>query len=280
MQHFRIDSFVNSEIEQLAAAFAAARPFPHVVIPDVLRASPEEILPHFPPPASPLWRRLAETYQPGKMTLSRIERVPAPLDAMLRELMEPAVLDFLERVSGISGLIPDPYLDGAGLHCSAPGGAMAPHTDVHINHRLGLYRRVNILVYLNPGWEEADGGCLELFDESDVRNPARTIVPGWGTMVVFRSDSHSVHGFTKPIAAHGRDRRSLALYYYTAAAAPEFAGNELTYWRQHDAYWARDSTSYVVRRARLGMYRALRLGAKTLAYLAYRAEPRTDSNEP
>lgn len=277
MQHFRIGSYTTSEIEQLAAAFAAAHPFPHIVIPDVLRAPSEEILPHFPTPESPLWRRLAETYQPRKMTLSNIERIPAPFAAMLRELMEPAALDFFERVSGISRLLPDPYLDGGGLHCSDQGGAMAPHTDVHINHRLGIYKRVNILVYLNPGWEEADGGCLELFDDRDVHNPARTIVPRWGTMVIFRSDSHSVHGFTKPVAANGRARRSLALYYYTAAAAPEFAGNELTHWRQHEAYWARDTASYVVRRARLGMYRALRLGAKTLAYLAHRAEPRTNS---
>jgi Rps23 Pro-64 3,4-dihydroxylase Tpa1-like proline 4-hydroxylase len=275
MHHFRIDSFTTSEIDDLATAFASARPFPHLVIPDVLRSAPDEILPSFPPPDALLWRRLTETYQLGKMTLSNIERIPAPFDTLLRELMAPAALDFLERVSGIKGLIPDPYLDGAGLHCSAPGGVMAPHTDTHINHRLGLYRRINILVYLNPGWEDADGGCLELFDESDVHHPALTIVPRWGTMVIFRSDSHSVHGFTRPIAANGRARRSLAVYYYTAANGPDFAGNELTHWREHHAYWVRDASS-LMRWARLGMYRTLCLGAKTLAYLAYRAEPRTD----
>jgi hypothetical protein len=31
-----------------------------------------------------------------------------------------------------------------------------------------------------------------------------------------------------------------------------------------------------MRQARLATYRALRLGSKALAYLAYRAEPRTD----
>jgi 2OG-Fe(II) oxygenase superfamily len=275
MQHFRIDSFTTAEIEHLAAAFASAHPFPHIVIPDVLRSAPKAILPSFPPPDAPIWRRLPETYQLGKMTLSNIERIPAPFDGLLCELMQPAALDFLERVSGIRGLIPDPYLDGAGLHCSTTGGVMAPHTDTHINHRLGLYRRVNILVYLNPGWEEADGGCLELFDESDVHHPALTIVPGWGTMVIFQSDAHSVHGFTKPIAATGRARRSLAMYYYTAASAPDFAGNELTHWRQHEEYWARGASS-LMRRGRLATYRALCLGAKTLAYLAYRAEPRTN----
>jgi Rps23 Pro-64 3,4-dihydroxylase Tpa1-like proline 4-hydroxylase len=275
MRHFRIDSFSHAEIERLAAAFASAQPFPHLVIPDVLRAPPEEILASFPPLESPLWRELSEAYQPGKMTLSNIARIPEPLASMLHELMQPATLELLERISGIKRLLPDPYLDGGGLHCSRSGGVMAPHTDVHINDRLGLYKRMIVLVYLNPGWQEADGGCLELFDESDVRTPVKTVVPRWGTMVIFRSDAHSVHGFTQPIVATGgRARRALASYYYTAADAPEYAGNELTHWRQDDAYWARDGASLLMRHARLGMYRALRLGSKTLAYLAYRASPR------
>jgi len=248
-----------------------------VVIPNAILAPPSEILPSFPPVESPLWRRLDETYQPGKMVLSDIERIPQPFASMLRELMEPAALEFVERVSGIGRLLPDPYLEGGGLHCSPPEGVMAPHTDVHINHRIGLYKRVIILIYLNPGWEEAHGGGLELYDESDVRTPVKTIVPAWGTMVLFRSDAHSVHGFTKPIANGGHPRRALALYYYTAVDAPEFAGNELTDWRHHETYWARHGASLLMRRARLLMYQTLRLGSKALAYLAYRAEPRSNN---
>jgi hypothetical protein len=275
MQHFRIGSYSEDDLAALATAFASAQPFPHIVIPDAVRTAPEDVLPIFPPLDSPLWRHRHEAYQPGKMTLSRIDRIPEPLAAMLRELMEPAALEFLERVSGISRLLPDPYLDGGGLHCSASGGVMAPHTDVHINHRLGVYKRLILLVYLNPGWRAADGGCLEFYDDGDVRTPARTIVPSWGTMVILRSDAHSVHGFTTPVAPTRDARRALTVYYYSAAHAPEFAGNELTHWRQHEAYWARNQRSRVSRRARLATYRALRLGSKALAYLAYHAEPRT-----
>jgi hypothetical protein len=94
--------------------------------------------------------------------------------------------------------------------------------------------------------------------------------------VILRSNSRSVHGFTTPVAPTRDARRALTVYYYSAAHAPEFAGNELTHWRQHETYWARNNTSLVMRQARLATYRALRLGSKALAYLAYRAEPRTD----
>jgi len=276
MQHFRIREYSEHDIEALATAFADARPFPHVVLPGALRSPPEDVLGSFPSLDSRLWRRRNETYQPGKLTLSRIDRIPEPFAAMLRELMEPPALEFLERVSGIRRLLPDPYLDGGGLHCSTPGGVMAPHTDVHVNHRLDVYKRLILLVYLNPGWNAADGGCLEFYDDRDLRAPVRTILPAWGTMVILRSDARSVHGFTKPIAPTRDARRALALYYYTAARPSEFAGNELTDWRRHDLYGVRDDRSSVRRHARLTTYRALRLGAKAFAYLAHRAEPRSN----
>jgi hypothetical protein len=277
MQHFRFGALSSEEVDRLATDFVTARPFPHVVIDDAIGTPPEAVLASFPAPDSPLWRHLDEAYQPGKMVLSRIERIPTPLSAMLRQLMEPAALGFFERVSGITSLLPDPYMDGGGLHSSPPGGVMAPHTDTHINQRLGIYRRLNVLVYLNPEWSESDGGCLELYDESNVHQPVRTVVPRWGTMVIFRSDSHSVHGFTKAIANTRGPRRALASYYYTAVDGPEFAGYGLTHWRKHQSYWERDGGLPVMRRARLQAYRMLRLGSKALAYLAHRAGPR---NEP
>ena len=271
MSHFRIRSFTDAQIAAYAREYAAARPFPHVVIPDVLSAAPADTLPSFPALDAACWKRSTDAYQRGKLTLSDIQLVAEPLATMLRELMEPAVLQFVEQISGVAQLLPDPYLQGAGLFCSGAGGYMAPHTDSHVNERLGIYRRVNILVYLNPEWSEADGGCLELFDEADVGTPVRTILPGWGTMVLFRSDAHSVHGFTKPIADSGRVRRALAMYYYTAVDTAAFNGYSLTDWRRHDPYWT--SPTSVLSQARLQLYRALRFSSKALAYLAHRAGP-------
>src|SRR3712207_8348320 len=84
--------------------------------------------------------------------------IPPPLSSMLRELSSPPFLGFLEAVTGIGGIISDPYFEGGGLYFSGPGGGLVPHTDFHYYDRLKLYRRLNFLLFFNPGWEESFGG--------------------------------------------------------------------------------------------------------------------------
>src|SRR5262249_7606419 len=159
------------------------------------------------------WMTYGETYQAGKRTFSDLERMPPIFAAMIRELSTTSFLGFLERLTGLSGLMPDPYLHGAGLHCSGPGGVMAPHIDTHLHRRLGIHKRLNLMVYLNPGWREEFGGCLELYDRRDLRAARRVVVPAWGTCAIFLADARSVHGFPQPVEGE-RLRRALAMYYY------------------------------------------------------------------
>ena len=273
MNYFRFRDFGEQCLESLAQQFAAAEPFPHIVIPDFISLPPDEVLPALPPPDHSSWRRHTDAYEAGKMSFNDIEHMAEPLPSMLRELSSPAFLQFLQRLTGITDLLTDPYLSGAGLHASGPGGLCSPHTDNHINERLHIFRRVNLLVYLNPGWEEEFGGCLELYALKPRLRLARTIVPRWGTCVIFQSDGSSVHGFSQAIAVE-RPRLSLAVYYYTSLDATRFSGAPLTLWRHHDKYWGLTGTGLIVRLGRMYLYRSLRFGSKALAYLAHQVRPR------
>ncbi|MDP9074591.1 MAG: 2OG-Fe(II) oxygenase, partial [Actinomycetota bacterium] len=181
--------------EKLGPSFAAALPFPHVVLDDVLAAPPAELLAKFPAPEWPSWHRYLDAYQRAKLICSDIAAIPEPFAQLIEELSRPAFLTFLEMLTGIPKLLVDPYLEGGGLHCSGPGGILAPHTDFHLYPRLGIYRRVNVLLYLNEEWDQSCGGCLELY-QPQVDQPVRTVVPGWGTCVIFRTDDRSPHGFS------------------------------------------------------------------------------------
>jgi Rps23 Pro-64 3,4-dihydroxylase Tpa1-like proline 4-hydroxylase len=208
------------------------------------------------------WNELGDSYQKEKYACRDIEVIPQPFRDLLVELCEPRFLDFLERVTGIDKLIPDPYFEGGGLHLSGPRGHLSMHTDFHTYSRLDLYRRINVLVYLNPDWSEADGGALHLHgdDDADV-----TVVPRFGTCVVFETNDRSVHGFPEPIA-DGRWRRSLALYYYTSTEAPEFSGDATTHWREH-------GDQRGVRRVRLACYRALMRVSRAFSIVAHVVNP-------
>lgn len=70
----------------------------------------------------------------------------------------------LEKITGIRQLLPYPYLLGGGIHLSGAGGILRPHNDFHYLRALNLYRRINVIVYLNGSWSLTNGGCLSLYD--------------------------------------------------------------------------------------------------------------------
>lgn len=217
------------DTRRLAAQFARAEPWPHVVIDDLLTDAGRQALRDFPSPEWPTWKAFADHHQKGKHVCPDVSAMPRAFADLIHQCGEPRFLAFLEAVTGIRGLLTDPYLDGGGLHASGPGGVLTPHTDFHLYPRLNLYRALNLLIYLNDDWTEADGGCLGLYRKGESA-PAATILPAFGRAVLFRTDDHSVHGFTTPVAA-GKWRKSVALYYYTARDGAAFAGDTSTHWK-------------------------------------------------
>jgi hypothetical protein len=264
-QLFRFHDYEPALVEQLRVRFGQAEPFPHVVIDDFLALPAEETISQFPNDSWPHWNLFVDAYQFQKRTCREIDVLPPIFQQMVHELSSPAFLAFLQTITGIKGLIPDPYLEGGGLHCSGPGGILAPHADFHSYGRLGLFRRINVLVYFNPGWKQEFGGCLEFFRKGD-EAPTTTVVPTYGRMAMFMTDDKSIHGFTHPVVGEDRWRHSLALYYYTAEDTEEFKGDGVTYWQTHGKQSG-------LAKAQLLAYKALLHGAWTLSKAAHRMNP-------
>ena len=191
------------------------RPCPHVVIDgffpeSLLRTIASDIaLSHIPREKS-----IYASFE--KYRLSDLASMPPRLRAFMWELNSPAFLGFLERLSGVRGLIPDPYLDGGGVHSIGSGGFLKVHTDFNWHKKLQLHRRLNLLLYLNEGWNEEWGGELEFWDK-DLVACRQKIAPLFNRMVVFSTTDYSFHGHPEPLRTPpGVFRRSIALYYYSA----------------------------------------------------------------
>jgi len=124
-------------------------------------------------------------------------------------------LEFLSALTGIKGLIPDPYFSGGGLHEIRRGGFLKIHADFNKHPDLHLDRRINLLIYLNENWEESYGGHLELWDKG-MKQCEKKILPIFNRMVIFNTTDLSYHGHPDVLTCpEDRSRRSLALYYYT-----------------------------------------------------------------
>jgi hypothetical protein len=201
----------------LAAAYQSAKPFPHIAI-DGLFANEDldGVLADFPGPNDTHWRRF-ENDQEKKLGYEVGQtRVSKRIEDFLNFMNSVPVLDFLEILTGIEGLIPDPYYGGGGLHQIERGGFLKIHADFNWHPKLKLHRRLNLLVYLNKDWKEEYGGHLELWDR-EMKRCERSILPVSNRTVVFSTSDFSYHGHPKPLLCPpGRTRKSLSFYYYTS----------------------------------------------------------------
>lgn len=202
----------------LAEDYRSADPFPHIVIDGIL---PEglirKILDHFPQKR----QDKDVVFDIGYGGQHKRQVMPEECDGFVREFFHfmnsKPVLSFVEGLTGIEGLLPDPYFSGGGFHETTRGGKLGIHADFRINGQLNLQRRVNLLIYLNETWSDDWKGHLELWDKGMTTCRA-SVAPIWNRCVVFSTDAQTWHGHPDELQTpDGVARRSIALYYYTAS---------------------------------------------------------------
>lgn len=202
----------------LSEDYQKASPFPHIVMDGFLpEAFIQSILDAFP--AAPLQTDKVFDINYGGHHKRQVQ--PESCPPYLREVFHffnsAPMLQFLEGLTGITGLIADPYFEGGGLHETSAGGKLGIHADFRINPKLHLQRRMNLLIYLNPEWDDSWAGQLELWDRKMTACQAK-VSPIWNRCVVFNTDADSYHGHPDPLTTPEHvKRRSIALYYYTAS---------------------------------------------------------------
>jgi hypothetical protein len=202
----------------LRATYDAAEPFPHVVIddffePEVAAALEADI----PPFDDPTWMEYSNPVE-EKRALNHWDRFP-PLTYRVFNYLNDGFLQALREMSGLEPLYSDVGLNGGGWHLHARGGKLNVHLDYSIHPKLGLERRLNLIVYLTQGWDPAWGGALGLWKhDAQSQSPgalAKSIDCLFNRAVIFDT-TNSWHGLPEPITCPaGMYRKSIATYYLT-----------------------------------------------------------------
>ncbi len=201
-----------------AEGYQAASPWPHVVLDDLIdpaliaAAEQEELEPSLNLQIDRSYRKIkAESPEPNGPAATKI----------LDSIGSAPFVTFLEELTGVSGLIPDPTHYWAGLHVNPPGAFQAIHRDFRVHPITGLFHRVNILIYLNSDWKSEYAGELELW-KTDKSACERQVAPVAGKSVIFEAGPLAFHGIPEPIRCPtGRARLSLAAIYYTEGPPPD-----------------------------------------------------------
>ena len=129
-------------------------------------------------------------------------------------------IDVVKDITGIQTLYPDYGLHGGGWHMHGRGGNLNVHKDYSIHPKLGLQRKLNLIVYMSKDWNPEWGGGLEFWSHDNERNKPfrleKTVECVYNRAVLFDTTQNSWHGLPTPLTCpQNMCRKSIAIYYLT-----------------------------------------------------------------
>jgi Rps23 Pro-64 3,4-dihydroxylase Tpa1-like proline 4-hydroxylase len=217
---------INLELsKQLSTQYHEAKPFPHIVIDKFLPETIlDSVLDEFNKNKNWWYDKVkwTEPYQVNKFywpydieTANNLPNDLPTISALVNYLNSPVMLKYLEELTGIDNLISDELLMGGGLHKITSGGKLAVHKDYNVHPMKKIYRRLNLLIYLNKDWKQEWEGNLELWDKDHTKLEV-SVEPLFNRAVIFTISEESLHGHPVPLnTPENVSRNSIALYYFT-----------------------------------------------------------------
>ena len=201
----------------------ATEPFKHFYIDNFFEPEfANKLLKAFPPLEDASWEKANTPDIEVKMRSQWTSEfdIPEGIVDAIRLMNAAPFLRAIGSVLEIPKLIPDPYFTGGGLNVTVSGGLLDVHVDGNYHDATGLHRRVNAILYLNPGWQDGWGGEFGIYDNQGEKL-VKKIAPIHNRLVVFDTNDFSYHGLPDPLNfPAGHARRSIILYYYTKAPRP------------------------------------------------------------
>ncbi len=219
-----IDKYINRQkVEAAFKAFHDAQPYPFCVIDDFFKPNVAQALAReFPEFEDPAWHQYNNPIE-IKKTCNNWNMFPKQTYFMFDYLNTREVRSWLSKLTGIAPLYADPGLNGGGWHIHRAGGKLNIHLDYSLHPKLGHQRKMNLIVYMNPDWQEDWGGELGIWEQdSERRKPGplrHKIAPMFNRAVFFDTTQNSWHGLPDPVGCpEGQCRKSMAIYYLTDPA--------------------------------------------------------------
>ena len=129
----------------------------------------------------------------------------------------------LEQLTGISGLLPDPHLVGAGFSIIHDGSELAPHYDFNWNDRIRLHRKLTSILYITPDWKDEWGGHNVTWTDNPEINPDAEIVesisPRFNRFIISENvPKGPVHSVSKVNCPKDVQRCCIRFFYYISSS--------------------------------------------------------------
>ncbi|MGH9185892.1 MAG: 2OG-Fe(II) oxygenase [Acidimicrobiales bacterium] len=200
--------------DDLHDAFASGWPFRHVVIDHFADpAGLAELVEEIPDPHDAGINKSRDYFfARNKFEKSGFAAFGPRCRAAYEELCSDRFRDALRHITGEDVFV-DPTFHGGGMHQSGPESFLDLHVDFNL-HPLHdtWFRNLNVLLYLNQGWEPSWGGSLQLRHKAT--GEERLIEPIFNRCLIMETRDFTQHGFRVTAFPPGVYRRSIATYAY------------------------------------------------------------------
>ena len=165
---------------------------------------------------------------------------------VVNQLNSSQCLKWLENITGIQGLLPDPHLTGAGYSRSFNGDSLKIHTDFNWNDELRLHRKLTLIVYLTEEWQEEYGGHIEFYDDNN-QKLVKKIFTQFNRCVIWQYHKTGFHGYPTPIQCPEHlSRNTLRVFYYVSNSQylEDDPPHRSLYWYNTDTNTAYDNRTH------------------------------------
>ena len=199
-----VEIFSRYDLEKLTnikTAYENGTPVEHVYIHNFFSNEDlKSILEEWPCLDDTRWSSLKRMVDYGvgnKLEISKLELMGSRTQEVLQRLISEPFIKPLEYVTGIKNLKSDIELYGGGLVYTPSGGFLKVHADFNYYDKIKMYRRINIIIYLNEDWEESWNGNLEFWSED--MQKVKSYPPNLNTAILFHVHDKAFHGYPDTI---------------------------------------------------------------------------------
>lgn len=239
--------------KELLSTYTNAHPCKHLVLDNFLDQDlANRLHGNFPPLESLNVKR--KSLNENKSEDYHFERWDSSFTEVRNTIRSAEFAQWMQEITGLEGLVtPDDSL-GSGVHQGGQGSYVDVHIDVNYNPEANLWRRINLLIYLNRHWQDEWGGHLEIWNKEMTQCEQR-IAPAHNRAVIFYTDENSPHGYAKINIPEGESRKSFYAYFYT----PVGEG-----FRYSDSHFIARPDEGLAKRAATSVKETIKINAKRL----------------
>ena len=242
--------FLYENKDRLRISYLSAQPFPYLVIDNFCdQEKIEELYKQIPELDT---KSRDYIFANNKFEKSNYMALGPLFEELNNDLISEKLNSFLSYISA-KEVIVDPVNHGGGLHQGKKNSSLDMHLDFNYHPLKPFwYREMNLLLYLNEGWEEEYKGHLKL---RDLRTgEGKELGVPFNRIIIQQCGPHTLHGYDPTNFPADKFRTSIATYAYTKHIThleaprttdwfPEKASSFKKFWGRNTKYLVKIKTA-------------------------------------